>query len=123
MWTSSLDGALGSGAILNLEAAILTEGTHIMTVAAIDRLGLTSSASVKIHVLREPLPSLDIQLAGNQVLLSWPSSVTNYVLESALDLAAGAWRPVTNVPFAADAQQTVTVDISARSKFYRLAKE
>jgi hypothetical protein len=122
MWTSSLDGALGPGAILNLKAALLTEGTHIMTVAAINGLGLTNSASVKIHVLREPPPSLEIQLTRNQVLLSWPSSVTNYVLESTLDLAAGNWTPVTNAPFAADAQQTVTVDISATLKFYRLIK-
>ena len=119
-WTSSVNGALGNGEVLNFEAGALSEGTHIITVTATDSLNLTGSASVKIHVLRSPPPSLGIQLAGNHALLTWPSSVTNYVLESTLALPTTNWFTVTNVPVAADAEQTVTVDIATTSKFYRL---
>jgi hypothetical protein len=119
-WTSSLDGALGSGAILNFEVDTLSEGTHDVTVMATDSLGLTNSASVRIYVLREAPPQLDIQLVGNAVEITWPSSVTNYVLESTLKLAPAAWNAVTNVPAAADALQTVTVDVSSSNRFFRL---
>ena len=119
-WTSSLDGTLASGAVLNFEATTLTEGTHDVMVTATDSLGLTNSASVRIYVLRNPPPQLDIQLVGNAIAISWPSSVTNYALESTLNLLPASWTAVTNVPAAADAQQTVTLNVSASSRFFRL---
>jgi uncharacterized repeat protein (TIGR01451 family) len=119
-WVSSRDGALGSGAVLNFQADALSEGAHLVTVTATDSAGLTNSASVKIYVLRQPPPQLAIERSGNQLLLSWPSSITNFVLESSLSLAPANWITVTNLPVAADATQTVTTDLSAQTKFFRL---
>lgn len=119
-WVSSLDGVLGTGPELNFEATDLSEGTHVITVTATDKEGLPNSASVQIYVLRQPLPTLAIEQQGNQMLLSWPSSYTNYVLEASLSLAPTNWVAVTNVPAAADAEQTVTNTISAQTQFFRL---
>jgi hypothetical protein len=54
------------------------------------------------------------------VLLSWPSSVTNYLLESATSLSPAAWSTVTNAPAAADITQTVSLNLSTTNRFFRL---
>jgi hypothetical protein len=120
-WVSSLDGPLGGGAVLNLEADALSEGTHLITVTATDSAGLTNSATVQIYVLRAPLPQLTINLDGNsQVDITWLSSATNYLLQASTNLLSGNWTVVTNTPVAADAEQTVTVDLAPASTFFRL---
>ncbi len=54
-WTSSLDGALGTGA--SLPVTILSGGRHTLTVEATDRAGNTASATVEVVVAAAP-PSL-----------------------------------------------------------------
>ena len=68
-------------------------------------------------------PSLQIQLAGTNVVLTWPLSATGYVLQSANKLAPPiAWTTVTNVPVVVNFQYTVTNQMSGGSRFYRLAE-
>jgi uncharacterized repeat protein (TIGR01451 family) len=120
-WVSSLDGSLGDGAVLNLEAGTLSEGTHLITVIATDSAGLTNSATVQIYILRVPPPQLAINTDGNgQADIAWPSSMTNYLLQASTNLFSGNWTVVTNVPAAADAEQTVTVDLAPTTRFFRL---
>jgi uncharacterized repeat protein (TIGR03803 family) len=67
-------------------------------------------------------PSLQIQLAGTNVVLTWPMSATGYVLQSANQLTPPvSWTTVTNVPVIVNFQYTVTNQISSGSVFYRLA--
>ena len=67
-------------------------------------------------------PSLQIQLAGTNVVLTWPLSAAGYVLQSANKLAPPAsWTTVTNVPVIVNFQYTVTNQIASGSRFYRLA--
>ncbi|HJR58620.1 MAG TPA: M36 family metallopeptidase [Vicinamibacterales bacterium] len=47
-WTSSRDGAIGSGA--SFSTTTLTEGTHTITASATDSGGLTGSASISVTV-------------------------------------------------------------------------
>ena len=120
-WISSLDGSLGNGTELNFEAGALSEGPHLITVTAMDSAGLTNKASVQIYVLHAPPPQLSINLNGNnRADITWPSSVTNYVLEASTNLSLGAWGAVTNEPVAADAEQTVTVNLFPNTSFFRL---
>ena len=119
-WSSSRDGLLGYGAVLNLEAGALSEGVHVITVTATDAEGLSSSAQVTIQVLRQPPPALAIQLNGSQIQLSWSSSVTNYVLEGTTSLSSTNWTTMTNLPVAADITQTVTKNLSNTNWFFRL---
>jgi hypothetical protein len=68
-------------------------------------------------------PSLQIQLAGTNVVLTWPLSGAGFVLQSATKLAPPvSWTSVTNVPVIVDFQYTVTNQVSGGSRFYRLAK-
>ena len=67
-------------------------------------------------------PSLQIQLAGTNVVLTWPLSGAGYVLQSANKLTPPiSWTTVTNVPVIVNFQYTVTNQISGGSRFYRLA--
>jgi uncharacterized repeat protein (TIGR01451 family) len=122
-WTSSIDGALGSGDVINLEADSLSEGVHTITVTATDSLGLTNSATVTIIVLRAPPPALSVALSGQTVLLSWDSCVTNYVLVSAGSLPATTWSVVTNAPEGLDSIQTVTLPLTSSNAFFQLLRQ
>ena len=119
-WSSSIDGTLGSGDTVVLQADELSEGIHVITVTATDSLGLTNSASLTIYVLSQSPPVLAIQSTDNQVLLSWPASVTNYLLETSTSLMPASWSTVTNLPVAADITQTVTLNLSNTNRFFRL---
>lgn len=68
-------------------------------------------------------PSLQIQLAGTNVVLTWPLSGAGYVLQSANKLAPPiSWTTVTNMPVIVNFQYTVTNQVSGGRRFYRLAE-
>jgi hypothetical protein len=68
-------------------------------------------------------PSLQIQLAGTNVVVSWPLWAAGYVLQTTDKLrTTNSWAAVTNVPVIVNFQYTVTNQISGGSLFYRLAK-
>jgi hypothetical protein len=67
-------------------------------------------------------PTLQIQLAGTNVVLSWPLWAAPYSLETTGTLGTtNSWMVVTNVPSIVNSQCTVTNQISGRSSYYRLA--
>ena len=75
-WTSSLDGTLGNGDTLALPADGLSEGVHVITVTRYRQSGTDQQRlGHRIYVLSQPPPTLAIQNANNQVLLSWPANV------------------------------------------------
>lgn len=55
-----------------------------------------------------------------KVILAWPASATNYVLEAADTLPASIWTPVTNAPVLLDGQPAVVLDPNQARKFYRM---
>jgi hypothetical protein len=52
-WSSNLDGVLGQGESISINAQQLTEGTHTITLTAQDSDLQTGTASITIHVYRE----------------------------------------------------------------------
>jgi pimeloyl-ACP methyl ester carboxylesterase len=67
-------------------------------------------------------PTLQIQLAGTNIVLSWPLWAANYSLETKDKLGtANSWAVVTSVPSIVNSECTVTNQISRGSAFYRLA--
>lgn len=59
---------------------------------------------------------------GQEITLSWPSFLTNYVLKATSDLSAtGSWNTVTNAPVSSNGQFSVTLDPAAGNRFYLLA--
>ena len=58
-WTSDLNGPLGTGTSLAINAMTLQEGTHTITLTATDSTNQTGSASISIRIFRTrpPLPA------------------------------------------------------------------
>jgi len=68
-------------------------------------------------------PSLQIQLVGANVVLTWPLSASGYVLQSANLLTPPvSWTTVTNEPVIVNFQYTVTNQIAGNSLFYCLGQ-
>ncbi len=62
-------------------------------------------------------PVLSFARSGNQLTLSWPPDVTGFILEATPGLVAPSWTPVPGV-----VNNSVTVDISTGTRFFRLKK-
>jgi uncharacterized repeat protein (TIGR03803 family) len=70
-----------------------------------------------------PRPPLAIARAGTNVLLTWTTNWTGFVLQSTPNLAPPAtWTTVTANPAIVNGQYTVTNAITGARKFYRLAQ-
>ncbi|MGA2247525.1 MAG: SUMF1/EgtB/PvdO family nonheme iron enzyme [Verrucomicrobiota bacterium] len=69
-------------------------------------------------------PALRISPASNQVLISWPTSVTNYVLQSTTNLASPGWATVGNTVLVAVSNAVpvtaFTVTSTLPANFFRL---
>lgn len=107
-WTSSLDGPLGTGALLNV--GTLRSGTHMVTMRATDKDGNTASAVSTVHVAGAP-PVLDLRAVPLNTLpttcvqatvaaTAAPGSVALARVEYSLDGGAG-WTavPLGQLPF------------------------
>jgi len=67
-------------------------------------------------------PTLQIQLSGTNVVVTWPLAAAGFVLETTDKLTTtNSWTTVTNVPGIVNFQYMVTNQISGTSRFYRLA--
>jgi hypothetical protein len=61
------------------------------------------------------------ELALDQkIVVSWPSTATNWVLEAADSPAAGVWSTVTNAPVMINGQPAVVLDRNDAGKFFRM---
>src|SRR5665213_1480764 len=135
----SFQAALAGTNILSLETSLIQTNVAVST-GLIDVspyagqqvelfLGIVGGTSTNAAITASnfqfysiPPPSLQIQLAGTNVVLTWPLSGAGYVLQSANKLAPPvSWTTVTNVPVIVNFQYTVTNQISSGSVFYRLA--
>jgi pimeloyl-ACP methyl ester carboxylesterase len=87
--------------------------------------GTSTNASVTVSDIAFYVtlpPSLQIQMAGTNVVLSWPLWAATYSLETTGTLwTTNSWMVVTNAPSIVNSQCTVTNQISGKSSYYRLA--
>ena len=122
-WRSDRDGALGSGEMLLRDVATLSEGRHTISVTASDSSGRTNLASVIIQAFHQTPPVMRIRRTNQQAIITWPRVLTNYVIESSQALATNQWTKVTAKPVMADPDQSVTVELSGKPRFFRLRQE
>ncbi len=71
-----------------------------------------------------PLPILAIELfSSNQVRLSWPVALTNFILQSTPSLMTNAfWSNINAAPIIAGAQRSVLQTNAGTRRFYRLSE-
>jgi hypothetical protein len=88
--------------------------------------GTSTNATLAIDNIRFyslQLPSLQAQMSGGNLILSWPPSASDFVLETTTNLAdTNSWTAVTNAPAIVDLQNAVTNPISGGAQFFRLKK-
>ncbi len=119
--------ALLSGSNMNF----FVDGQFVGTV--IDERSLSGRVGVAVQdaldarfddfsVTGPNVPSNGLELTvGQKLTLTWPSSMTNYVLKTASQLSPTAsWDTVTNAPGTNGTQLSVTLDPSSANRFYRL---
>jgi hypothetical protein len=86
---------------------------------------LGTGAGIELVALTATRPDavLAINPAGTQAVVSWQGSLTGFRLQSATNLAAtNSWSNVSNSPALVQGRSTVTNDLSAEQRFYRLIK-
>ena len=76
-----------------------------------------------VAVQSASLPALQAHLSDGVLVISWPSSATNFNLEMTPDFSTdGSWTPVTNAPVVFGLQNIVTNFVSQPHQYYRLRK-
>jgi uncharacterized delta-60 repeat protein len=66
-------------------------------------------------------PALRIRLAGNQIVISWPTSALGFVLQSVPSLLPpGMWTDVPQTPVIAGSEYTVVLPRGTGQQFFRL---
>jgi hypothetical protein len=89
--------------------------------------GTSSNATVTVSEITfysAVPPSLQAQANSNSLIVTWPLSAANYILETTDNLAlTNSWTTVTNVPVVMTFQNTVTIETSEGSRFYRLRQQ
>ena len=66
--------------------------------------------------------TLNIQMAGPNVILSWTTNITGFNLESTTNLPAAVWNTNSTPPVVINDQNVVTNPIAGTRQFYRLQK-
>ena len=96
---------------------------------AVDRSGYLYVADTDNNTIRKGIPAssapprLDLLMAGDQVILSWPLTAAGFVLQTASPLSYGAtWDPRTNGIAISGESFSLTEQKQVLPTFYRLYK-
>ena len=68
------------------------------------------------------VPSMGITTAGNKILLSWPTSATDCVLQSIANLSYGSWSNVTSGITIVGTNYVFTSLMNGKAGFFRLTE-
>ncbi|PYI85795.1 MAG: hypothetical protein DME26_10210 [Verrucomicrobia bacterium] len=68
------------------------------------------------------LPKLEIELVDDTLLISWPASVSDAVLEMTDSVVTAKWVPVPNCPVVVGNENVVTLDATGAAKFFRFSR-
>ena len=70
-----------------------------------------------------PIPTLSVQRAGTNIVISWPAAITGFTLESCVNLSASpVWTTVTNAAVTVGDQTCVTNALLDGAMFFRAGK-
>jgi uncharacterized repeat protein (TIGR01451 family) len=115
-------GALGASAAarLNMELTPQMAGTYTNRLEVTSDQGVIAAADVVVPVSAVP-PRLVLSLGADMLTFTWPVSATGFVLESAGSLSPPIqWAPVTNEPVVVGGLETLHLQPTNGTAFYRL---
>ncbi len=127
-------GGQGGGGSLNHPAmyySTLTYGSLVIDVDGLrlDGTFLSDSGTVddtftiiKSGYPGAPRPQMNIARAGTNAVISWPTSVPDYRLESKPALTPTAWTTVATVPSTNGRRKAVTVPAHPTNQFFQLRR-
>jgi hypothetical protein len=129
----SQSNLLGLGATINnprdpglVIGTAMADAQANVTVMPVAQGGTAPNEYLDVQVIFAPpaltkAPVLSMSVVAGQLILSWPTGMRGYVLETRSDLSAnGAWVPVTSQPAVVGYNLVVTNDFRAPAAFYRL---
>ena len=126
-------GGQGGGGSLNHPAmyySVLTPGSLVLDVNGLrlDATFLSGSGTVDdaFTILKGDYPGgppvLDITRAGTNAVISWPTSIANYQLQSKPALEAAQWTSVTAAVSTNGRRRMISVPAIADSQFFQLRR-
>lgn len=120
-WVTLVDGAGCSGA--NSPTLVINSATLSMSGSAFHCLLSNSSGGFNCSwtATLTVVPVLQISGVPGRIILSWPASASDFMLETRTDLsAAGAWTAVPGQPALVGRSFVVTNELQSPAAFYRL---
>jgi hypothetical protein len=99
-----------------LSGTAATNGIFNFSVRVMDNLNDIIDQPLSLNLIAMNLPPLAISAVGGQIIILWSASATNYVLQSATNLASPNWMTIS----AAVPGMAFTVSNSAPAVFFRL---
>ncbi|MEO8429694.1 MAG: fibronectin type III domain-containing protein, partial [Verrucomicrobiota bacterium] len=122
LWTSGIDGRLGSGNELFLSASSLSQGDHTITVSASDGNGATVTRTFPLRFQREATPQLQIEALKELIRITWPAALIEYELESSLNLRPASWTAMTGNTQVLRGMKALDLPTANAPRFFRLRK-
>ena len=118
-WDGTNWSNLGSGFFGGSPVALACTGTELFAGGGFTVAGDKPSASIALWHIPH---SLGIERSGDQVLLSWPATGTNFLLEATSDLGVANWQGVSGTPSIVNDQCVVTLPLGPANQFFRLRR-
>jgi len=70
-----------------------------------------------------PLPLISVAVAADgRLILSWPGTLTGFVLESTVSLSPANWQPAAEASITSSGRLESTVSANAGQRYFRLRK-
>jgi capsid protein len=108
-------GSLSRDARLYVSALAISSSQQILARAW--RTNSWSALTVSSFTFSNLAPALAVSVSGSAAVLSWVADAREFVLEAADSLSAPQWKLVNGV-----VNNSVTVDMTGGSRFYRLRR-
>ena len=94
-------------------------GAYLLTAKATDDTGAANISSA-VQILVTP-PTLQVVYSGSQIVISWPTSSVDYVLEATDNLFPPVtWSVASENPVVMGGETTVIINPDSQQRFYRL---
>ena len=103
----------GTFATITLPPGNLGEGIYGATVFSLMITNTTAQTNLPVF--------LNIKLVNpSNVVVSWPSSATNYTLQTSTNLSSGSWSNVTSGITTVSTNDVLTNKVNGKAGFFRL---